>query len=88
MLGELVEMLFHLFFDIFFLLFYFFEKYWIFETKIANMTWKEKPYAKVLLEFGFSMKSYTDFLDSRLLTRLLTPFHEGPKFRLDNHLKL
>ena len=52
------------------------------------MTWKEKPYAKVLLEFGFSVKNYTDFLDSRLLTRFLTPFHGGPKFRPHNHLKL
>ena len=59
-----------------------------FGTKIVNMTCKEKPYAKVLLEFGFSVKSYTDLLDSQLLTRFLTPFREGSKFRLDIHLKL
>ena len=88
MLGELIKTKIRRCLIDFCSMFHFLEKYWIFETKIANMTWKEKPYAKVLLEFGFSMKSYTDFLDSRLLVRLLTPFHEGSKFRLDNHLKL
>ena len=83
-----METKFHRFLNILISDFHVLKKYWIFETKIANMTCKEKPHAKVLLEFGFSMRSYTDLLDSQLLTRFLTPFHEGPKFRPDNHLKL
>ena len=88
MLGEQIKTKYHRFLSILILNFRFLKKCWIFETKIANMTWKEKPHAKVLLGFGFSMKSYTDLLDSRLLTRLLTPFCDGSKFRLENHLKL
>ena len=64
---------------VFFSNFHFLKTYWIFDTKIGNMTWKEKPYAKVLLEFGFSVKSYTDFLNSQLPTRFLTSFRKGPK---------
>ena len=63
----------------FFANFHFLQNTLIFETKIANMTWKEEAYAKVLLGFGFPVRSYTDFLDSRLLTRFLTPSREGPK---------
>ena len=58
------------------------EKIWILKTKIAILTWKEKPYAKVHLGFGFSVKFYVDFLDSRLLIPFLSPFSEGLKLDL------
>ena len=59
--------------------FLFVTKQLVFETKIANLTWDERWFAKMLPEFGFSVRSYTDLLDDRLLTRYLTPFREGPK---------
>ena len=83
---EQIKTTFHRFFVIFTVDFDLSRKSSKFGTKIANLTWKEKPNAKVLLGFGFFMKSFTDFLDYRL--RFLTLFRDGSKFRLDNHLKL